>query len=244
MKKVKDLAKNLIESFKRRNMHGNVFSFQKKGRIIKFYLPVKKDWIQQQIIVKNDFYELDLLKKVEKYIPKGTNILDIGSNIGNHIIYFSKILGARKVYGFEPQKNVFEILKKNIELNKLERKTQIFNFGLGKEESSAKLDEIEKNNCGGNSIKKAKEGDLKIKVLDKLFIKDKINFIKIDTEGFEKDVLLGAKKTIQKNNPVVWVEVDRNNKDFVNKYFTELGYSKKKFLDKENWVFIPKNSQK
>ena len=238
MKYLKTQIKNAIEKIRRKIHPKDIFYFHSNGNKIKFYLPIKKDWIQQQIIVKNNFYELDLLKKVEKYVHKGNNILDIGSNIGNHIIYFSKILGARKVYGFEPQKNVFGILKKNIELNNLEEKTQIFNFGLGKEESSAKLDKIERNNCGGNSIKKVKEGDLKIKVLDKLFIKDKINFIKIDTEGFEKDVLLGAKKIIQKNYPTVWVEVDKKNQGFVNKYFRDLDYTKKKILDGENWVFL------
>jgi len=44
---------------------------------------------------------------------------------------FGKILNAKKIYAFEPQKEVFNILKRNVELNELTNKVNIYNLALG-----------------------------------------------------------------------------------------------------------------
>ena len=59
--------------------------------------------------------------------------------------------------------------------------------------------------------------------LDSIGIKEKIDLIKIDVEGAEIDVLMGALKTLKKNKPLVVIE-SFTNKAVIDTIFTELGY--------------------
>jgi hypothetical protein len=59
------------------------------------------DVIQTFIIVKRKFYEEEQLDEVKNHIKSGAIFLDIGSNIGNHVLYFAKILDAELVYAFD-----------------------------------------------------------------------------------------------------------------------------------------------
>ena len=102
---MKQLIKNIVESARRLKMKTNMFQFRYDGELIRFYLPYKRDYIQQQILFRKTFYEEKVFEKINEFIKKDFTFLDIGSNIGNHIIYFSKIWKAKKVYGFEPQGN-------------------------------------------------------------------------------------------------------------------------------------------
>jgi FkbM family methyltransferase len=191
----------------------------------------------------HDFYEVNLLNNISDYIKPNSIILDIGSNIGNHTLYFKKILNARKVYAFEPQTGVFSILMKNIELNKLSDVT-VFNIGLGAKNTNGSIDFDGKiqNNLGGTSIREDKEGELVIKKLDDVGIEDKIDFIKIDTEGFEVDVLTGAIQTIKKSMPYIWVETFDNRYNQVFDILSSVGYVLKESYEEGNYLFIPKCS--
>jgi FkbM family methyltransferase len=239
IKKIKNFARGLIEKISRMKNTGSLFGFSYGGRKILFYLPLKGDHIQQQIIVKRNFYEELLLRKAKKYLVDKEIILDIGSNIGNHSIFFKLICNAKKVYSFEPQRDIFRILERNLKLNGVYKKENVFNIGLGNKDSKGKIISSKKGNCGGTKIESNKMGDLEIRTLDGLGIKGKVDFIKIDTEGFEKEVLVGGTKTIKENKPVVWVEINHKNKAFVFNFFKKRGYSR--FIDlgdKENYLFL------
>ncbi|MEX0921059.1 MAG: FkbM family methyltransferase [Candidatus Pacearchaeota archaeon] len=239
--KIKGFVKNLIENFRRFFNQKSIFSFKYEGEEINLYLPLKRDHLQQQIIVKWNFYESSELGKIRRFIQNNSVILDIGANIGNHAIYFGKILKAKRIYCFEPQKEAFNILKRNIHLNDLEKNIVAYNEGLGNKNSKGRIKERQKNNLGGSSIEESKKGELKIKRLDSLNIKEKVSFIKIDVEGFEKEVLKGGQNFIIDNKPIVWIEVDKNNQFFVLKYFKKIGYKRIKDDNLKNWLFIPKN---
>lgn len=239
--KIKQIIKNCIEKIRRIKTKDDIFSFKYNNETIYFYLPYKKDYVQQQILFRNTFYENNLFKKINKLIKKDSTFLDIGSNIENHIIYYTKILNAKKVYGFEPQKDVFKILKKNIKLNNVSNRVDVFNIGLGSEDARATIKNKPKDNRGATSLKSHRKGEFQITTIDNIKIKEKIDFIKIDTEGFEKEVLIGGIKTIKKNMPIVWVEIDNKNNFFVFDYFKDLNYKKIIRIDNYgNHIFIPK----
>ena len=87
--------------------------------------------------------ELNLIEKLFKgRLDKGV-ILDIGANIGNHTLAFSKI--SKKVYAFEPNIFVFELLKIN---TKRLKNVEIFNFGASDRNQSI-VAKIPKLNWGG-----------------------------------------------------------------------------------------------
>jgi len=113
-------------------------------------------------------------------------------------------------------------------------------MGLGVNKTNATIDVRPKNHCGNTSIKLDKDGEFKMNSLDNLKIKDKIDFMKIDVEGFEKDVLTGAYNTIKNNMPLMWVEIRNWNKEFVFKYFENLNYDKGiKLYESGDYLFIP-----
>ena len=50
-------------------------------------------------------------------MPTNGIVYDIGANIGNHTLYFSRTLNPKKIYSFEPAKELFETLNFNIKVN-------------------------------------------------------------------------------------------------------------------------------
>ena len=108
-------------------MKDYIFKMVYQDKEINFYLPnVYNDAVQTPILLYGTFFEIKNLEHIRKYINKNSVILDAGANIGNHTIYFSEICKAQKVFAYEPQKHVFNILKKNNELNNL-KNVEIFN---------------------------------------------------------------------------------------------------------------------
>lgn len=165
----------------------------------------------------------------KKYSDKNKIALDIGSNIGTHTIYLSDYF--KEVYAFEPQKNIFKILELNVKLN---NSTNIIthNFGLGDVNKNEKMESYDVNslvNQGAIGIDKTGNSNgetINIKILDEMNL-DNIKFIKIDVEGYEYNVLKGAKKTIEKSRPIIIIEINyKSIKDYFNilNFFNEINY--------------------
>ena len=208
---------------------------------VKFCLPnYPQDLIQNHIISQNDYFEGNILRKLDKFIPEGATILDIGANIGNHTVYWAMQDKIKKVYSFEPLKETFKMLEKNIEINDLEEKVVLFNIGLSDEETSAKISHFNKTNIGGTSIEKTADGSLVVNKLDNIKInEDRIDFVKIDVEGHEIKVLNGAKETFLKYKPnYVFIESFSDNFPKVKEILEGYGYRLTDFpVEASNYLF-------
>jgi FkbM family methyltransferase len=150
--------------------------------------------------------ELDLIKSfLEEYHPNALEgvCLDIGANIGNHSVYFSKLFN--KVRSFEPNPYPFKLLRINTENYK---NIHISNFGLSDQRCSATFF-TSKSNIGGSSLhnESGDEIQVQLEILDELnFNKENISFIKIDVEGNELQVLKGGEGIFKKHSPIVAFE--------------------------------------
>lgn len=196
----------------------NHYVFKPKwDNTVSFYLPyVYVDAIQKIIARNEDYYERDELDYIkDRYVlSDGLVYCDIGANIGNHTLYFAKECNAKKIYAFEPVADTFSILERNIEINKIKDKVVLYNRALGDGASShAKIMSFNPANIGGTTIGETLDdsGNIKMMRLDDLQIKEKIGFIKIDTEGFELKVLKGCKELIKRDQPIIYVEVKLDN---------------------------------
>ncbi len=216
------------------------------SKCVRFYLPylrydkyLEGDLIQKEIYRYGSFYENTLLDYLmdKKYLPKGSNIMDWGSNIGNHTLYFATVVEANHIWCFEPVKSTFEILKRNIEINNLQERVSIYNVGLGEKYSKASIGHKDEENCGGTSIKENGEGDLVIESIDSMAIDDKIDFIKIDVEGFEYHALIGAANLIKKNRPIMFIEIAENNLELVDDLLNEWGYKAQEEFAGYNYIY-------
>jgi len=135
-------------------------------------------------------------------------IIDAGSNIGIFSIYAAK-LGARRVYAFEPVTETYEQLRRTIELNKVTDAVVPINKALGDKNEIRDI-EYSLTSIGAasliydNGVKSAHAQAVEITTIDD-FMKDRgeVNFIKIDVEGYEERVLLGALKTMRKYKPII-----------------------------------------
>ena len=149
----------------------------------------------------------------------------MGANIGTTGIYFCKKLAPNlKLLAFEPDSDNFKLLHINTILNDLEDRATLVNCGLGDKFEEQKMYR-NLTNPGGNGMfnyllpkeKNFPTNTIKIISLDSYFAENKIaaenvKYIWIDTEGFEAQVLLGAKNLLQKNpapvfmefNPMIW----------------------------------------
>ncbi len=147
----------------------------------------------------------DFLNPISSQLKNGL-AMDIGANIGNHSLYFSKRF--KEVHSFEPNPATYTLLSFN--LRDIPNATP-FNFGLGQEAGHLELNE-NLQNMGESSIVYKPQGgtrtvNIELKVLDEISneITDLI-FMKIDVEGYEHSVLAGSAATIERHQPIIVME--------------------------------------
>lgn len=199
----------------------------------RFFLPYyKNDYIQHTILKTKNYYERENLDFICKEWKEGiigniiqqSYVLDIGANIGNHSLYYLNECNAKGVYCFEPVKDTFRILEKNIVINKLSDRTTLNNVGVGVKTGQAKIGQYDINNIGSTTIELSKEGDIKVISIDELDIKGKIGLVKMDVEGFEISALQGMENTLRKNLPFISIEIRDYNKEEALSILTKFGY--------------------
>lgn len=182
--------------------HG-YFMFNRNDIIIGRSLDLYGEWSESEIGV------------LAQVIRPGDFVVDIGAHIGTHTVAFSAMAGAQgAVIAFEPQRFAFQTLCGNVALNGLTN-VLCFNQAVGAARGKLTvpvLDPFRPTNFGGLNIEgKAKGETVEIVPLDDLGLTD-CRVIKADVEGMEIEVLKGAKATIQRYRPVLFLEnntVDR-----------------------------------
>lgn len=169
------------------------------------------DYVQSEFfwLGEKDSWEIYHINKILK---SGDVIFDVGANFGYYSIKIVNILNKNcKVFAFEPNPRTYIRLVKNIELNNYNDVITAQQTGLGDSEEAANII-ANINNSGGSYINENGKGEkVPITTLDKYCRQNcisQISFIKIDVEGFEEKVLLGAAESIAKFKPVILIELN------------------------------------
>ena len=178
----------------------------------------KKYTIITDDYITHDYYnfEIDMIELFKNFININSVILDIGANIGLTSILFSEL--GKFVYSFEPVNETFTMLKNNLE-NTKKSNYKINNFALGSSNEILTINFNKSNKSNGfisnnNIIDYSQEMELnsqqiKVVKLDEFQIEhSKIDFIKLDVEGFEKNVILGGKNKILNDKPIIVLELN------------------------------------
>jgi FkbM family methyltransferase len=160
-------------------------------------------------------------------LAKGT-CLDIGANIG--VISQALLANDFQVVAFEPQPEIFKLLELNCASAAKTISYQVFNTAVGSEPGTAKMPKVHysaKGNFGGLGIGTPSYlGNIEVPVvtIDSFNFVD-VGFMKIDVEGYEYEVLLGATETIDRCKPTLYIEDDRQDKSrALRQYIYDLGY--------------------
>ena len=194
-------------------------------RNARFWLPnYPVDCIQKCIVNFNDYWDRAALNIIDKYLSDSSVILDIGANIGSHSVYWAIERNAKKIYSFEPLKSTYDVLKRNINLNNLNRIVVPYNVGLYNKRINAAVSHYNLQNIGNTSFIPKENGRFKLVSLDSMNFPEKIDLIKIDVEGLEVEVLQGGIETIKKHKPVIVIETFKHKQE-VDEFFDSLGYS-------------------
>jgi len=146
------------------------------------------------------------------------NCVDIGGHVGLWAMWLVNFFNH--VHIFEPLKSHYDIIPYNMEKDNY----TIHKVALGKESGSVSM-EVNPTFTGGAHING--EGDIPMITLDSLELED-VNFIKIDVEGYELQVVQGAEQTIRRCKPLMIIEQKGNDQ----KNFQDIRNGAHKFLTK------------
>ena len=199
-------------------------------------------FIEWEIFFKG-VYEPHIENYIKQILNPGSVAIDVGANVGVHTVVMANRVGPNgKVFAFEPNKFVSKRLSDNIKLNNFTN-VVLLNDALSDKDSSITLHAFREGTSRQGMASfyvDIPEGDridtmLKTKTFDSLVAELRINridFIKIDTEGNDFNILLGMKESIIRFRPEIIFEYSRESlsrsghswSDVLN-LFNGLGYS-------------------
>ena len=148
------------------------------------------------------------------FIRPGDVAIDVGANMG----YYSVKLGTRigvtgRLYAFEPNPDLADVLFENIRINDLRHRTTLFRAAAGDVAEKARLIYMA-NFPGGGRVQPPTRGptkgystaEIETVVIDEVLADvDRVDLFKLDVEGFEPRVLLGARKLLDRSPDAVIV---------------------------------------
>jgi FkbM family methyltransferase len=212
----------------------------------------------------NGFWESELiLNFLRPFYLQANTILDIGAHIGSHSFIYSHYNPQATIYAFEPQKEIYKLLTKNMESRP---NVHCLNMCVGHKTGLVTLSSSAKN--GNNSDKAIQYGSgdtmnlggislglsgeiVSMITIDSLNLKE-CDFIKIDVEGAEGLVIQGAKETLRKYKPIICFEYTPSmDTDEICKLFDlptlpnvqdelrAIGYISFRRIEGDNWLAFP-----
>lgn len=193
-------------------------------------------------------YDLSNFEVVNSVVREGNVCFDIGANIGVYSAVMSRLVGqSGHVHAFEPVKHVRRRLRLNLALNG-SRNVSVNGFALGHEAGQLEMFQVKEGLFrGGTStflhndnvqemgVESFDKELVDIITLDEYVARNKvpaIDFIKLDVEGFEINVLRGGHASLEKFKPTILFEHDQDrlidlgiSEDVIGTLFAKIGYA-------------------
>ncbi len=186
---------------------------------------------------------------ISRILKKGMTCLDIGGNIGYYVLLERQLVGDEgRIIAFEPSPRNYNYLKKNIQLQNVTN-ISAYNFACGDKDGNATFFINKKS----NGCKIIAEGvippdqslgtlsEVPVRILDPFIEElklDRVDFIRMDAEGYELHIFKGLKKTLEKFKPIISIELHKRQlgiegtKEFF-KLMKDLDYQVESFVPRE-----------
>lgn len=184
----------------------------------RFFLPPKfRKAGSTGIFILREKYESPLTY-LDRFLKPGQVFIDGGANFGIYTVAASKIVDdSGLVLSFEPSVESFPVLERNVEINQFHN-VKLFKSALSSEEGTSRLYHIDNapNSYSLNSDSKSDTTfeEVTTKTLDDIMLREgieKIDFLKLDVEGAEEEVLRGASSVLIQSKPKVLFEMGSRN---------------------------------
>ena len=141
-----------------------------------------------------------LIRFARSVTTSSSTVVDIGAHIGTFTVPMAG--SVKSVIAFEPAPDTIPLLRDNCKNNGVQ--VDIRTVGLGRVPGSASVETRKEENAGANTL--VRGGDIRICTLDSEV--PAADFIKIDVEGMEMEVLEGGTELIARSHPIVFFEVN------------------------------------
>lgn len=241
-----------------KSISGVISTFVDFSSEFSFFVENNEDLIQRHHLAGR-LYENEELGIIQKYGGDAKVFFDVGANVGNHSVFIAKVLNPLRVFSFEANPAAAKILKINVLLNNLSLvvDTSYLGIGLGAGIGQFRVVCPQKNNMGAARLIENRgrmnfdEPNLQdairvlVSPLDALNIQMAPDFVKIDVEGMELDVLKGMSEMIGRYRPKIFVEVDNKNSDEFDNWILLNNYEKvahfKRYASNINYMIVHKN---
>jgi FkbM family methyltransferase len=210
-----------------------------KTSLRKKIIDISGYWIykRKDLPIGCDLYE-DLIRRLDINV---NCIFDIGANVGQSALHYNTVFRDPLIYSFEPVLSSFEKLKGN---TRKVNNVKCFQLALGDKEETKEIRIFEENMSTFNSLVEDSMNTSETSVTEKISITtgdkfclknniERIDFLKIDAEGYEIPVLKGFDNMITNNRIMtIYCEVGFNRKnkrhtyfEIINQYLYEKNYS-------------------
>ncbi|MTJ79543.1 MAG: FkbM family methyltransferase [Telmatospirillum sp.] len=176
-----------------------------------------------------DHRDIGLLVQLLDVFPENRVFIDIGANLGTYTLGIARHVGPKgKVISFEAQRILSYMLAGSIALNGLTN-VYCYNRAVGRNHATIEIPQFDYNKplnfgsveFGGEQREQLHQERqhrddsidyVEVIPLDSLSL-PQVNIIKIDVEGMEADVLEGAKDTLRRCRPILYVEYIKSDRD-------------------------------
>lgn len=196
-----------------------------------FLFPSSDDIVGRSLHTYGEYSEPEV-NFFTQILRPGDLALDIGANFGSLTIPMAHSVGREgRVWAFEPQPDFARLIAANATINNLN--VRVMNVAVGAEKSMVSIPDFEGYDQQYNygRVEVGEKGAWKNLLVPQVRLDDlefpiPLRFAKIDVEGMEEEVLKGARETIVKYKPILFVENDRKNKAIsLWQALTDLGYT-------------------
>jgi FkbM family methyltransferase len=216
--------------------------------------------IEAALLRGRNYYDRNNFTAISHFVKPGYVCFDVGANIGVYSVILANVSGdPRNVHAFEPVDHVRKKLTNNAKLNGL-KGLNVNDFALGSAPGTLAMHQIKEGHFrGGTStftlnknVAKIGEGQfdvrqVEIRTLDQYVsehVLDRVDFVKIDVEGFEIEVLKGAAETINRFKPTIILEYEESrhaeHADTLRKILFGSGYEVSEYISfKDTLVLSP-----
>ena len=203
----------------------SMLAWSQKYRELRFLLPAGKQFVYDQYLgqfkvnidttypieveMATGRYDLKTSAVLQKFITSDATVLDNGANVGALTLVMASLAPQGRVMAIEPGPSTFARLQANVELNpQLDKIVATYQLGIADQPGT--LYWQEDANVPGNAGLLSQAGvKVKVESLDNFVPQlalDRLDFIKIDVEGMEYEVIKGGLDTIAKYRPILYYE--------------------------------------
>ena len=232
--------------------------------IIGIVLPDKDVWVtmdDQEMLIPNPrrdalgrmiyihgSWEDTVTRVLCKEVHPGMTVLDIGAHVGYYTLIMAKRVGMEgKVIAFEPNPVVRKIIEQNVDRNSYSH-VVISPYALFSKEGYGLLNGRDNLNSCLRPQPTKTDGSASIMVFDRLkkvMGIDKVDFLKMDVEGAELDILFGMQELLEKYHPVMVIEVHvdgliqfQHSESEVHEYIQSFGYTMEEIWSQTDTVTV------